>query len=341
MSAYKIYRSTDSGAPRLRYNTSDADVNTVVSTNIRTNMVAILDACFVTGYGSKTGAGWTKPYSDSSSHTLYKSSSGHCIRLEPLEAATNFGAIFEYSGYGFPIKIMNTDPGSVNGSVTSNKFPFIYASSDAASATNWNGAIPYQWIVGINADSAFIMLSPDISAFHPRSLIYWLGKYSNSENGTSGVAHIGGLTNTESSYYKRTNLTALTGTPSAIGSKHSYIPSSSTFSTPLVISYGALSNTNRPSNPVSHLGSASIISDGKIRYSNLKIFNSTTKNYIGVLDDVYTFEHTVQWNHLDTVSIDGVSYICIAIRPDVDVSNEDGIGSSAEIGYYWFKYGGG
>lgn len=43
-----IYRSTDSGAPSLTYAAG--------------SFIAMLDACLRTGYGSKAGAGWTKPY---------------------------------------------------------------------------------------------------------------------------------------------------------------------------------------------------------------------------------------------------------------------------------------
>lgn len=43
-----IYRSTDPGAPVLNKNAG--------------TLINVLTACLVTGYGTKTGAGWTKPY---------------------------------------------------------------------------------------------------------------------------------------------------------------------------------------------------------------------------------------------------------------------------------------
>lgn len=46
--ALTIYRSTDSGAPSLTYAAG--------------SFIAMLDACLCTGYGSKAGAGWTKPF---------------------------------------------------------------------------------------------------------------------------------------------------------------------------------------------------------------------------------------------------------------------------------------
>lgn len=45
----RVYRSTDASAPQL--------VNGAAG-----SIIAILDACLVNGYGSKTAAGWTKPF---------------------------------------------------------------------------------------------------------------------------------------------------------------------------------------------------------------------------------------------------------------------------------------
>ena len=48
MTTTRIYRSTDAGAPVLVGGVS--------------SLINLLDKCLVTGYGSKTAAGWTKPY---------------------------------------------------------------------------------------------------------------------------------------------------------------------------------------------------------------------------------------------------------------------------------------
>lgn len=50
-----IYKSTDASAPVLNGTTGTLE--------------ALLNACLVTGYGSKTGAGWTSPYYDAASKT--------------------------------------------------------------------------------------------------------------------------------------------------------------------------------------------------------------------------------------------------------------------------------
>jgi hypothetical protein len=48
MAAPTIYRSSDASAPVL--------------TGVAGSLVAVLDACLVNGYGAKSAAGWTKPY---------------------------------------------------------------------------------------------------------------------------------------------------------------------------------------------------------------------------------------------------------------------------------------
>ena len=60
--ALTIYRDTDSGAPTLPYGSG--------------NLIKVLDACLRTGYGSKAGAGWTKPYVSGTTIAAFKQGSG-------------------------------------------------------------------------------------------------------------------------------------------------------------------------------------------------------------------------------------------------------------------------
>jgi len=52
-----VYRDTDPSAPVL--------------TGQVGSMIALLDACLVNGYGSKTAAGWTKPYTGAANQAVY------------------------------------------------------------------------------------------------------------------------------------------------------------------------------------------------------------------------------------------------------------------------------
>lgn len=63
-----IYRSTDASAPVLRGQAG--------------SLVALLDACLVTGYGSKSAAGWTKPYTGTNKAAFRIGGTGHYLRVD-------------------------------------------------------------------------------------------------------------------------------------------------------------------------------------------------------------------------------------------------------------------
>lgn len=65
--AFTIYRSTDSSAPTLN--------------GITGSLLDVFNACLVTGYGSRPGAGWTKPFPDTSSYGCYKIPTGSALSL--------------------------------------------------------------------------------------------------------------------------------------------------------------------------------------------------------------------------------------------------------------------
>lgn len=75
MAQFTIYKSTDASAPSLS--------GTVGS------LVALLDACLVTGYGAKSAAGWTKPYT-----------------------GTNKAAFLQGGGNGFYLRVQDDAPGA-------------------------------------------------------------------------------------------------------------------------------------------------------------------------------------------------------------------------------------
>ena len=60
--ALTIYKDTDDGAPVAGYGSG--------------NIIKILDACLRTGYGSKPGAGWTKPYVTGTTIAAFKQGTG-------------------------------------------------------------------------------------------------------------------------------------------------------------------------------------------------------------------------------------------------------------------------
>lgn len=72
--ALTIYRSTDSGAPSLTYAAG--------------SFIAMLDACLRTGYGSKAGAGWTKPFTGSNIAVFCQGAGGNGRYIRVWNART-------------------------------------------------------------------------------------------------------------------------------------------------------------------------------------------------------------------------------------------------------------
>lgn len=73
--AVTIYRSTDASAPVLT-----GQVGT---------LVALLDACLVTGYGAKAAAGWTKPYTSTNAAAFRQGGTGIKMYLQVDDNAPN------------------------------------------------------------------------------------------------------------------------------------------------------------------------------------------------------------------------------------------------------------
>lgn len=67
MTAPTVYKSSDGSAPVL-----DGQAG---------SLVTVLDACLVNGYGSKTAAGWTKPFS-ATNKGVYLGSAGHYLDVD-------------------------------------------------------------------------------------------------------------------------------------------------------------------------------------------------------------------------------------------------------------------
>lgn len=80
MTTTRIYRSTDSGAPVLSGGVSA--------------LINVLDKCLVTGYGSKTAAGWTKPFTGTNKAAFRNSAAagGSGMYLRVLDDASLTGA---------------------------------------------------------------------------------------------------------------------------------------------------------------------------------------------------------------------------------------------------------
>jgi hypothetical protein len=78
----RVYKSTDASAPVLS-STAGA-------------LIAVLDACLVNGYGSKTAAGWTKDYSSGTNFAVYRPSLGNRFQLDVNDSFSNYARVASY-----------------------------------------------------------------------------------------------------------------------------------------------------------------------------------------------------------------------------------------------------
>lgn len=81
----RYYLSTDPSAPTLAY-------------NVAGSMIGVLDACLVNGYGSRTAAGWTKPYSGTNL-AVYRQGAGPMRYLDVSDTGTGSSSFATVRGY--------------------------------------------------------------------------------------------------------------------------------------------------------------------------------------------------------------------------------------------------
>ena len=158
----RVYYSTDAGAPTLS-GTAGA-------------MITVLDACLVNGYGAKSGAGWTKPYSETSlaaykqgaggqNQYLYIDDSGttscRCISYETMSSISDTtGAAMptaaQLSGGGYFIKSdgANTTP-RVWCLIATEKAFYLYIDPVASSTTLSAADMTYKQLYFYGAFTSF------------------------------------------------------------------------------------------------------------------------------------------------------------------------------------------
>lgn len=124
----RVYRSSDASAPVLRGNTPG-------------DLINLLDKCLVTGYGSKTAAGWTKPFTGTNVAVFRQGagSSGFYLRVDDTSTATGNRAA-RVKGYEAMSDVNTGTPQSfptelqaAGGATWWTK----YSSSTAANAREW------------------------------------------------------------------------------------------------------------------------------------------------------------------------------------------------------------
>lgn len=142
--AMTVYRSTDSGAPSIPYATG--------------GLITLLDACLRTGYGSKAGAGWTKPFTSGSTIACFKQGTGgnnRFVRVWDARAgddAATYCRTANVRGYENMTAVSTgTGPFPTTGQVASNGLMVRYACAAPTYPASWIvRATPFWFDVMIN-----------------------------------------------------------------------------------------------------------------------------------------------------------------------------------------------
>jgi len=150
-----VYSSTDSGAPVLG--------------NSNGSLIAVLKACLVDGYGSKTAAGWTRPYTGTNLAAFKQGAGGNNRLLRVFDGGNDsFGfRRIAVRGYEAMTAISTgTGPFPTTGMISGNGPNFAYRSgSSGASAVPWT----------LYADSKFFHLVVDAYPETPGAQVSYMG----------------------------------------------------------------------------------------------------------------------------------------------------------------------
>lgn len=80
--ANTLYRSSDAGAPSL--------------SNAAGSLLSVLDACLITGYGSKAAAGWSKPFSGTSTAVYKQGAAGRGMLLRVDDSLGSYARVIGF-----------------------------------------------------------------------------------------------------------------------------------------------------------------------------------------------------------------------------------------------------
>lgn len=143
MAQFTIYRSTDSSAP-------------VLSATVG-SLVAVLDACLVNGYGSKTAAGWTKAFSGTNKAAYLQGtgSSGFYFRVQ--DDAPNNGGEARGTGY---VTMSDVDTGTNPFPTAAQGLSGSVAALCLRKSQDGSGSTPCPWIVVADSRTVYIFTTP-------------------------------------------------------------------------------------------------------------------------------------------------------------------------------------
>jgi hypothetical protein len=142
MAQFTIYQSSDWGAPSMN--------------GLTGSLLNVLNQVLVTGYGNKPGAGWTKPFNDTSSYGMITQGTGSTCSLFVQDAGPGAGVGLEARLTGWET-ITSMDNGKVTGS---GQFPTVVQSAFG------QGAVLYRKSIAATTVTRPWMIFADSSSFY-------------------------------------------------------------------------------------------------------------------------------------------------------------------------------
>jgi hypothetical protein len=157
MARFQVYTAGDSGAPSMMGQAG--------------SLINVLDACLVNGYGSKPGAGWTKPFVNADDVGCYRIPTGSALFLSVADGLTGSysnatGSEARITGY-VTLSAVNVGTGafptSSQGPGTSTTSSFLIARKSTNASTTVR-----DWIIFADSRSlyAFINTGDTANTYH-------------------------------------------------------------------------------------------------------------------------------------------------------------------------------
>lgn len=145
MSTPTFYHSSDAGAPQITASTTAGQI------------VAILDACLVNGYGAKSAAGWTIEFTDTNIR-VYRAGVGNRYFLRVDNSTT--GSTFRMNAFS---SMTSVNVGSES---------FIPSANEASNICPFSATAPFAWTVAANNKFFYLYIRSVASNF---AQLYYFG----------------------------------------------------------------------------------------------------------------------------------------------------------------------
>lgn len=183
MAQFTIYRSSDGSAPAL-----DGTVG---------SLVALLDACLVNGYGAKTAAGWSKPFTGTNK-AAFKLGAGTGLYLRVQDDGPGGGGAAEARVTGY-VTMSDVDTGTGPFPTAAQGLGGIVAALSVRKSSNADANVR-DWILVADARTLYLfVLTTDVAGAY---LTFAFGDiYSFKSNDAYNCLIIGGPTEVSASEF--------------------------------------------------------------------------------------------------------------------------------------------